>query len=83
MATLGTATVHLGWNRSLYTGLGPGGPNESMAARFMLASSRMAVCRPPQVSKNRSVPVFAVADSQHHNFAKSSISCGFLCIKVT
>ena len=62
MATLGAATAHLGWNRSLYIWLGPGGLNESMADRFMLASSRMSVCRRPQVSKidpkNRSVPVF-------------------------
>lgn len=30
----------------------------------MLASSRMAVCRRPQVSKNRSVPVFAGASDR-------------------
>src|SRR6056297_2018631 len=57
-------------------GLGLGGLNESMAnqwgqsnlspmaARFMLASSRMAVCRRPPVSKNRSVPVSPVTICQ-------------------
>lgn len=49
-ATLGAATVNLGWNRSLYTELGPGGLNESMAARFMLGlGSTFEFSRPAAV----------------------------------